>query len=291
LPNSRTKLFGVIGDPVGHSLSPTLQNYFLKKFKINAVYLAFRVLPANLQACVSGAWAMGFAGLNVTLPHKEKVASLATYKSPAVNLLGVANTLCFRDDGVTAFVTDPAGFLESLADEKSRFVGSRAVLFGAGGAARSVAYSLSQLGVYELVIANRSQERAVQLIRFCETNLSFKMVQAIGLDDPSLNDHIDQSLFLVNATSMGMAPYTDESPLKNFAAISHKHLVYDLIYNPIWTFFLSEVQKRGAQVKNGLDMLIYQGLESLRIWMNERYELDKNGINDLRIHLLTELPT
>jgi shikimate dehydrogenase len=284
-------LFGVIGEPVGHSLSPVLHNYFLKKFKINAVYLAFRVLPANLSACVQGAWAMGIAGLNVTLPHKEKVAQLAPFKSPEVNLLGVANTLFMREEGAAAFVTDPPGFTESLGNDKSRFEGNGAVLFGAGGSARSVTYALSQLGITDLTIVNRTYDRALLLTQFCKANLGFKKVINIGLEDPTLNDRIDQSHVLINSTSIGMAPYIDYSPLTSFAAVSKKHLVYDLIYNPSWTLFLREAEKRGAQVKNGLDMLIYQGLFSLRIWMNEKYSLDRNEMNDIRIYLTTELQT
>lgn len=291
MANSRTKLFGVIGDPVGHSLSPALHNFFLKKFKINAVYLAFRVLPANIAACVQGAWAMSLAGLNVTIPHKEKAAQLAAFKSPEVNLLGVANTLYIREEGVSAFVTDPPGFIESLATEKERFKGSRAILFGAGGSARSVTYAMSKLGIAELTIVNRTWDRALQLTQFCKTNLGFLQVSNIGPEDPTLNDRIQQADILVNTTSIGMAPYTDYSPLNDFSAVAKKHYVYDLIYNPAWTLFLREAEKKGAQVKNGLDMLIYQGLASLRIWMNEKYTLDRNALSELRIHLTTELPS
>lgn len=289
MPNSRTKLFGVIGDPVGHSLSPALQNFFLKKFKINAVYLAFRVTPANIAACVQGAWAMNMAGLNVTIPHKEKVAQLATFKSPEVNLLGVANTLSLREEGVSAFVTDPPGFIESLAADRERFKGSRAILFGAGGSARSVTYALSKLGISELTIVNRTWDRAVQLTQFCKTHLGFSRVSNSALDDPTLQDRIQAAEILVNATSIGMAPYADYSPLHDFSAVSKKQYVYDLVYNPAWTLFLREAEKKGAQIKNGLDMLIYQGLASLRIWMNEKYTLDRNALNELRIYLTTEL--
>jgi shikimate dehydrogenase len=287
--NSRTKLFGVIGDPVGHSLSPVLQNYFLKKFKINAVYLAFRVLPANLQSCVQGAWAMGFAGLNVTLPHKSDAAQLASFKSPEVNLLGVANTLVMREEGVAAFITDPYGFTESLGNEKNRFEGNQAILFGAGGSARSITFALSRLRVRQITIVNRTSERAIQLEQFCKEQLAFQNVTHIGFDDPALDDRIDEATILVNSTSIGMAPHTDQSPLPSFKAISKKHFVYDLVYNPSWTRFLHESEKRGATVKNGMDMLIFQGLESLRIWMNEQYALERNILNDLRIQLTTEL--
>jgi len=289
--NARTKLFGVIGDPIGHSLSPILQNFFLKKFKINAVYLAFRVAPPHVSSCLQGAWAMGFAGLNVTLPHKGEAAQLAAFKSPEVSLLGVANTLVMREAGVAAFITDPYGFTESLGTDKSRFEGCQAILFGAGGSARSITFALAHMRVRQLTIVNRTYERAVQLVQFCREQLGFQNVVNIGYEDPTLDERIDQAALLVNSTSIGMAPHTDQSPLPSFKAVSKKHFVYDLVYNPAWTRFLHESEKRGATVKNGLDMLIFQGLESLRIWMNEHYTLERNTLNDLRIQLTTELQT
>ncbi len=289
MPNARTKLFGVIGDPVGHSLSPVLHNYFLKKYKLNAFYFAFRVVPANLAACVQGAWAMGLAGLNVTLPHKEKVVELVKFRSPEVNLLGVANTLSMREEGVAAFVTDPAGFMASVQPLQTHFSESRVVLFGAGGSARSVAYALSKMGARELTIVNRTYDRALQLSRFCTEQLGFRKVSILGMRDPALNDHILGAQALVNATSIGMAPYVDYTPLQDFSAVSQNHFVYDLVYNPVWTVFLREAKKNGAKVQNGLDMLIYQGLESLQIWMNETYTIARNELNALRIQLSTEL--
>jgi len=142
-----------------------------------------------------------------------------------------------------------------------------------------------------LTIVNRTYDRALQLSRFCTEQLGFRKVSVLGMRDPGLNDHILGAQALVNATSIGMSPYVDYTPLYDFSAVSQNHFVYDLVYNPVWTVFLREAKKKGAKVQNGLDMLIYQGLESLQIWMNETYSIARNELNALRIQLSTELQT
>ncbi len=289
MPDSRTKVFGIIGDPILHSLSPVMHTYFMQEFKINGVYCAFRVAASDLEACLRGAQAMNFIGLNVTLPHKGAVAQLAHFTSPEVTLLQVANTLSFKSDGIHAFTTDHYGFLASLGEQRSRFAGAHVLMFGAGGSARSVAFALSQLEIASLVIANRDEAKAIELAQFCRQRLAMSEATAIALNHPNIDYFIDRSTILINTTSLGMYPLSNESPITSYAAIGSRHFVYDLIYNPLMTRFMYEAEKRGAKVKNGLEMLIYQGLASLNIWLYENYHLSTEAINKLKSLLYREL--
>lgn len=289
MPDSRTKVFGVIGDPIIHSLSPVMQNYFMQEFKINGVYCAFRVAAADLEACLKGAQVMNFIGLNVTLPHKSAVVPLAHFQSPEVTLLQVANTLSFKSDGIHAFTTDHYGFLASLGEHRNRFTKAQVLMFGAGGSARSLAFALSQLGIASLVIANRDEAKAMDLAQFCRQRLAMNDTIAIALNHPNINHFIDRATILINATNLGMYPLINESPVSSYSAIGSKHFVYDLIYNPLMTRFMYEAEKRGAKVKNGLEMLIYQGLASLNIWLYENFHLDTDALNKLKNLLYREL--
>jgi shikimate dehydrogenase len=287
--SSRTMLFGVAGDPVSHSLSPILQNYFFKLFGVDGVYLAFHVMPAELPAALLGARAMGLSGLNITIPHKNSAARLSECRSREVDLLGVANTLAIRAGKVHAFTTDHIGFVNSLGSEKERFAGSNVLLFGAGGSARSIAFALSGLGVANLTIANRSHERAADLESFCRTSLHMTAVTAMTFEHPGLWAAIAGSSILINATASGMFPHSDEAPISSFDMISKSHFVYDLVYNPRNTRLMAEAKKRGAAVQGGLEMLVHQGLAALNIWLYADYQLQETELNKLKTLLLREL--
>jgi len=289
MTDSRTRLFGLIGNSVTHSLSPAMHSYFTKKFKINGVYCAFQVEEGNLAASLTGARALGFAGLNVTTPHKESVVGIANFHSPDVSLLRVANTLSFRQDGVYAYVTDHLGFLQSLAEEVDRFKGAQVLMFGAGGSARSIAFALSQLNIAGLTIVNRDQARAAALVQLCRQKFSLTQTQALPLNLPQIDHYVELASILINTTSIGMFPMLQESPLQRFDGINKRHYVFDVIYNPIQTRLLFEADKRGATVKNGMEMLIFQGLASLNIWLHGDYRLDRSDLQELKNLLYREL--
>jgi shikimate dehydrogenase len=271
--DSRTKLYGVIGNPVRHSLSPLLQNRMLAEFHINARYLAFEVALANVAGVITGMKALGITGLNVTVPHKEKIVHYVDKKSTEVGLLGVANTLKNENGVVSAFVTDPAGFLESLGDRKKMFENAQVLLLGSGGSSRSVAYALGQLGIRQLVIVNRTADRAQRLAHAAVEVFHVPNAIAILYSTQHVNEAISTSHVIINCTSVGMYPHNAESLVTDFSCFHSGHFVYDLIYNPVKTRLLEEAERKGAQIQNGLDMLIFQGLASLRIWENEDFQL------------------
>ncbi|NOY58166.1 MAG: shikimate dehydrogenase [Calditrichaeota bacterium] len=287
--NSRTKIFAVIGRPVRHSLSPILHDWFIKKFRLNAAYAAFEVDPGNLEQAVNGLRALSLGGFNVTIPHKESILQFVDETSDSVALLGAANTLKNKDGLVKAFGTDPFGFVESLGEDTGRFKGARVVVFGAGGSAKSIVYALGQLQVHYVCIVNRSRARAEALAGAALEKYGLQDVSVFDAEEDVLNDLISAADILINTTSVGMHPRINESILPDSSAISKKHFAYDLVYNPGMTKFLADARMRGAEVQSGLDMLIFQGLESVRIWHDEHFEIDKDELKEIRKILKTEL--
>lgn len=287
--NSRTLLFGVIGDPVVQSLSPVLQNFLIQHFGLNAAYLAFHVSTEQLPAAVAGAQSLGIAGLNVTIPHKVAAAALGQWRTPEVELLGVANTLHFSSGQIKAYTTDGTGFIQSLGSQRARFRNSRVVLFGAGGAARAICLALTALGTSHLTIVNRSRERAQQLADFCQRFLQVPTVEWLGDEADLVSTAVSAATIIINTTSLGMAPLTDAAPLHRFDMLSNLHFVYDLIYNPRQTRLLQQAEKQGAAVQDGLDMLIFQGLAALNIWCQADYQLDQPTLAHLRTLLQRQL--
>lgn len=287
--SSRTRVFAVFGDPVSHSLSPLLQNYFMSRFGVDGIYVAMPVSAGQLQQAILGAAAMKFAGINLTTPHKQTVLPFCQHYAPECRLIGAANTLVFRENNIQAYTTDALGFIASLRDEQSRFKNSRVVLWGAGGAARSICFALSQLGVDHLTLVNRTQSRGQDLASFCTAHLAIKTVDLLVADHPLLADAVDAADILINSTSIGLHPQVEAAPFVQFDRLRRKHFVYDLIYNPRLTRLLFEAEKRGAVVQNGLDMLIYQGLAALNIWLESDFSLDKKMYQELVAKMNAEL--
>ncbi|MBN2412150.1 shikimate dehydrogenase [candidate division KSB1 bacterium] len=275
-----TTLFAVIGDPIAHSLSPLMQNWMIHYFKIDAAYVAFHVKTHHLKQCVDGIKAFNMGGINVTVPHKEQILKHVDQKSRAVELLGAANTLKLKDGSIAAYVTDPFGFIESLGNNRSRFENAKVLMFGAGGAAKSVAYALSRLNINKLTITDIIDEKADLLAATAKQ--AFKIPHTETVHSTDINDCISDSAIIINASAVGMMPDTEKSVLNDYSAVTNRHFVFDLIYNPGQTALMKNARNRGTVVQNGLDMLIFQGLQSLRIWMNEEYELKGAALNELK---------
>lgn len=284
-----TKLFAVIGDPIEHSLSPVLQGRFIRLFGLDAVYTAFRVVARDVEACIQGMKAMGIGGLNITVPHKEAVVRYAQQISEEVRALQVANTLYARNGRIHASVTDPYGFLESLGKRRELFKEANVLLFGAGGAATSVTFALATLDIRQLVISDVVAQKAEILAKKAVEQFGIQRVLILDPKNTAINDVIADSYVIINATAVGMYPDIHRSVIRETTAISSRHFVYDLIYNPETTRLLAEAREKGAEVQNGLDMLIFQGLESLRIWMDDRFELSKRQLSEVQQELNLEL--
>lgn len=274
VPNSDPQVFhaplaGVIGWPIAHSRSPLLHGHWLKRYGLPGHYIPIPVRPENLAEVLRTLPRMGFVGVNVTIPHKEAVLQLADIVTDRAALIGAANTLIFREDGVIhADNTDGYGFIANLTQNAPDWRASKgaAAVIGAGGAARAVVASLLESGVPELRITNRTKLRAEQI----KGEFGAKVVV---YDWAQAGNMLEGATTVVNATSMGM---TGKAALRvPLDALAPGTLVTDLVYTPLMTDFLLEAQSRGCQVVDGLGMLLHQAAPGFERWFGRRPEVDE----------------
>lgn len=254
--NGTTQLFGIVGHPVAHSLSPVMHNAALAEMGINGIYVPMDV--TDLAAGVNGLRALGFSGASVTIPHKEKVMEYLDEIDPVARRIGAVNTLHFRhhpDSGalvLRGFNTDWLGSNLALA-EVMTLPGSRVLVLGAGGAAKGVCFGLVEAGA-EVIISNRSEQRGQELAQW----LGCRFVPLDALADVEAHA-------LVNTTSVGMEPEIFGIPIDP-ALLPRFSVVMDIVYAPLETRLLSEARKAGCVVVDGLAMLLNQAAVQLKIW-------------------------
>ncbi|TDA67724.1 MAG: shikimate dehydrogenase [Clostridia bacterium] len=262
----KTKLLGVLGYPVEHSLSPAMHNAALAGLGLDVVYLPLPVRPADLGRAVRGMQALGFIGANVTIPHKEAALTLADELGAEARLIGAVNTLVFRGGKILGHNTDAAGFLLSLREEADFDpAGKTCLILGAGGAARAVAVALVQAGSRAVYIANRTRERAAELASGLQRDLGVP-ARALSIEEGELAPVLEQADLVVQASPVGMHPHRGAPPIIDPALLSPAALVYDLIYNPPETTFLRLAREKGCRTLNGLGMLVYQGAMAFKLW-------------------------
>lgn len=245
-----TDVYGVIGNPVRHSLSPAMHNAAFRDKGINAVYLAFE--PTNIEDCIRGVRSLGIMGLSVTIPFKIDIIPLLDEVDELAFKIGAVNTVVNRCGHLKGYNTDAAGALRAL-EEKTSISNKRAVIIGAGGAARAIGHILKQRGL-EIIIANRSIDRGVVLCR----DLDCRFIPLDKLPDASGD-------ILINTTPVGMSPHLDISPVPE-KTFKKGMVVMDIIYNPLKTRFLAMAEVKGCLVINGVPMFVYQGAEQFRLW-------------------------
>ena len=268
MSETRIPLAGVIGDPIEHSLSPRLHGHWLKTLGINGHYIPMRVVNEDLERVVRTLPKAGFVGVNVTIPHKETVLSLADIVTDRAALIGAANTLIFRADGkIHADNTDGYGFTENLRQGAPGWTPTAgpAVVFGAGGAARAVIASLIEVGAPEIRLANRTRARADALRAEFGTRIKvFVWLQAGNM--------LEGAATVVNTTSLGMVGKQEfRVPLDG---LKPGAVVTDLVYTPLRTHFLSEAEKAGCTVVDGLGMLLHQAVPGFERWFGLRPKVD-----------------
>ena len=258
---------GIIGHPIGHSISPVFQQAALDAIGFDGTYQPWDVAPDEVGEFVAGLRAPGTLGINVTVPHKEAVIPFLDEVDDWASTAGAVNTIVNRDGRLTGYNTDGIGFLRALregADFEPR--GRDVLVLGAGGSARGVVYALARVGVAQMFIANRTLERAEGLAALSVD--SGAAAEALSLSDaPGAAREV---ALIVNCTSMGMVhgPDEDGTPL-SAADIPSNALVNDLVYNPLETPLLREAAKSGAATLGGIQMLVYQGAASLEMWTEQ----------------------
>lgn len=284
-----TQILAVIGHPIAHSLSPLMHNAALEHLQLDYVYLALPIQGQDLAAALRGFEAIGLVGFNITIPHKQAIMPLLQTVTPLAQAVGAVNTVWRTDQGWNGTNTDVLGFLAPLKADSTDWSQTPALVLGNGGAARAVVAGLLELGCPQITIAGRDPQRLATfqgswsadfLAQYPRSNLG-----TVTWDE--LSAHLPQTGLVVNTTPLGMAPNVDRSPLTPAAMdqLPAQATVYDLIYTPSPTQLLAQAQERGLRAIDGLEMLVQQGAEALRIW-TDRSEVPVAVMRHvLQIHL------
>jgi shikimate dehydrogenase len=255
--SAATRIAGVIGSPVGHSLSPALHNAAFQAAGVDWFYGAFDVATGRAGEALAAMRTLGLAGLSVTMPHKEAVADGVDELDPAAAVLRSVNTVVALGDGrLRGHSTDGDGFVASLRDAGVDPSGRRTAVLGAGGAGRAVVEALHRAGATAVVVVNRSRERAAAAARLAGDR------GTVGTSGDAATCDI-----VVNATSVGMG--TDALPLDP-ALLHERHVVVDLVYHPLETAFLAAAKRSGARSVDGLGMLVHQAALQQELWLGTR---------------------
>jgi len=269
--SGKTKVCGIIGDPIEHTMSPVMHNAAFKKLGLDFVYLPFRVKKEELSRAVDGVRALNIKGLNVTIPHKVAIIPFLDKLDLLAEKIGAVNTIV-NDEGVlTGYNTDATGFLQALLEQGVEPEGKNIVILGAGGASRAISFILAERGAH-LVILNRQPARAEELAQRI-TQVFEKEITALTLNEENLAKVLARADILVNTTSVGMVPDIDETPVP-VGLLKPGLIVFDIVYNPVQTRLLKEAEAAGAKTINGLDMLVWQGALAFEKWTGRKAPLD-----------------
>ncbi len=264
--SGRTGLLGVIGDPIGHTLSPVMHNAAIAELGLDLVYLPFPVAPENLAAALQGFAAIGLLGFSVTIPHKQAIMPLLDEVSAVAQAIGAVNTVCRTGRGWSGTNTDAEGFLAPLLPLKRDWRQATAVILGNGGAARAVVAGCAQLGFGQIQLVGRSPEK---LAIFQQ---SWPALSSLSVHPwENLAELLANAALVVNSTPIGMSPQSEASPLRpaELQQIQPETIVYDLIYSPRPTQLLQQAALQGAVTIDGLEMLVQQGAIALTLWIQQ----------------------
>lgn len=275
----KTKLLGVIGYPIEHSLSPVMHNAAIQAINnqaniIDYVYLPFPVKPEDLNTAIAGFSAIGVRGFNITIPHKQAILPLLSEVSDIAQAVGAVNTVFQTDRGWGGTNTDVDGFVAPLKTYNWDWHQKVAVVLGNGGASRAVVAGCAKLGFAEIHVIGRSQEK---LTAFAESWVNSPLPVNLAIHKwDEMSSLISQADLLVNTTPIGMYPNINSSPVDEaiFDRLSPGAIVYDLIYIPSPTQFLQQAQIRGAIAIDGLEMLVQQGAAALELWLQQSVPVD-----------------
>ncbi|UWE02885.1 shikimate dehydrogenase [Laceyella sacchari] len=263
--DSHTGLLGLLGDPVSHSKSPVMMNAALAELNAPYVYLAFRVSPSALEEAVRGLRALDVKGWNVTIPHKVAIMEHLDGLDDTAREIGAVNTVVKREGKWIGYNTDGAGYLRSLQEQISfEPAEQRVVLLGAGGAARAVGYALAAAGVSSITVANRTVAKAEELAHHLSR---YTQTKAVAVNDS--RKEIEAATLIINTTSVGMVPRTEEMPIPGEWLNAH-HLVSDLVYHPRMTALLQAAKAKGAIIHTGEGMLLHQAALALELWLGKK---------------------
>jgi len=261
--DGKTKLLGLIGNPVEHTMSPAIHNTIAKHMKENMAYLPFPV-KEDLGAAVKGAYALGVQGMNVTVPYKSDVMEFIVDIDEQAGIIGAVNTLVRTEGGFKGYNTDLPGLYRALKSEGIEIEGTDVIILGAGGAARAAAFMCAFYHAKKVYLLNRTVEKAISVADEVKEKTGFTNIIPMAIKEYDL---IPGNGYLVlQATKVGLHPNVEESPIEDEAFFEKVSVVYDLIYTPSETKFMRLAKEHGAKAYNGLKMLLYQGIAGYEMW-------------------------
>ena len=270
LISGKTRLLGIIGDPIEHSLSPVMQNEALSHLGLDYVYIPFPVKVANLGQVLAGFEAIGLVGFNATIPHKQAIIPFLSEVTPTAKAIGAVNTIWWSESGWQGTNTDVIGFISPLKRIERDWGKVNPVILGNGGAARAVVAGLAELGCSQINIVGRNKDKLAQFWQSWQDSPKISSLLKIHYWEnlPSLVAEAD---LLVNTTPIGMYPHGDRSPISPeiMTKLKPNAIAYDLIYTPSPTKFLQLAETKGATIIDGLEMLVQQGAAALEIWVKQ----------------------
>ncbi len=270
----KTKLLGVIGDPVEHSFSPAMHNAAIAHLNLDYVYLPFPVKREDLEKAIAGFQAINLVGFNITIPHKQSIIPLLREVSPSAQMVGAVNTVWWSEKGWCGTNTDVEGFLAPLKLISRSWSKITPVILGNGGAARAVVVGCSELGCPEIIVVGRNWSKLDQFRSNWQNSPLEGRVRVVSYSElPGL---VSKTELLINATPIGMYPQVEQCPVDEtiIAQLQPGAIAYDLIYTPKETQFLHRAKKRGAIPINGLEMLVRQGAAALEKWLGRSVPIE-----------------
>lgn len=262
-----TRLLGLIGYPLKHSKSPHMHNKSFQDLGLDYVYMAFEVQDGHIKEALDSLKTLNAIGGNITMPHKTKIVEYLDDISPEAKIIGSINTIKIDENKkVTGYNTDGKGFVKSLEENEVKFKGKKIVIAGAGGAAKAIAIQLAYDGVGEIVLFNRTLEKAKIITDNININIPSCKATAKDMNEADLVKEIKDAAVLVNCTSLGMKSTIDQSIISSPVQLPNDIFIADIIYDPDQTRLLKIAKEAGCRYMNGLMMLIWQGAIAFKIW-------------------------
>lgn len=254
------KLFAVIGDPIAHSMSPSMHNDLFYYYGIDAHYHALHVKRGDLKRAVDGLRAINISGFNVTVPHKIEILSLLDRVDPLAKAIGAVNTVVNEDGQLVGYNTDGEGSVKGIMNKIPDLHNQNILIIGAGGAAKAIYFTLSSIGVKNIDVTNRTREKAEALVAECP----YKVNSQIWTRN-DVEERLGEYDIIVQTTSIGMEPDIECQPI-SLHNLKENSFVSDIIYNPLETKLLRFAKEKGAHTQNGIDMFVLQGALSFKKW-------------------------
>lgn len=262
----KTKIIGIYGNPIEHSLSPLMHNKAFQALNLDYAYIPFNIKKENLKDAINSIRTLGLVGLNITIPHKEAVITSLDEVSNEARLIGAVNTIVNDNGKLIGYNTDGAGFYQSLIKLTGEIPKNKKIfIIGTGGASRAVAFQLALEEAGKLILTNRNYQKGYQLAEELANNTKSN-IEMVEFKSSKIEDIIPKVDIIINTTPIGMYPNVNDDPIIAPELISPNTIVCDLIYNPYKTLLLRKAEDKGCKVVPGIGMLLYQGVLGFEKW-------------------------